>query len=153
MPTRRAFLVAGSTFAVGLSIGGACGYAAGVSSASGGSAAEPKEAELDLAAGLAPTGDADLDELRGWAIKSPIEELESNILTFLVQLEETYPKDVYLWHGMERLVGRLLRGEHASWPRLSKQFLIQTIETIDVAVMPKNALRLRDRIPEMRRVR
>lgn len=152
MPTRRAFVIASATFAIGASIGGACGYSAGVNSAGAGSA-EPKEAELDLAAGLLPTGDADLDELRGWAIKSPIEELESHIPIFLVQLEETYPRDAYLWYGMERLVGRLLRGEHASWPRLGKQFLIQTIEAIDVAVMPKNALRLRDRIPEMRRVR
>ncbi|HEX6944177.1 MAG TPA: sigma-70 family RNA polymerase sigma factor, partial [Gemmatimonadaceae bacterium] len=48
----------------------------GVNSAS--SRAVAKDAELDLAAGLAPTGDADLDELRVWALKSPIEELESH---------------------------------------------------------------------------
>ena len=151
MPTRRVFLIAGSTLAFGVSIGGACGYAMGVNAAGGGAvASEPK---LDLAAGLAPTGDADLDELRGWAIKSPIQELESHMLVFFVQLEETYPRDVYLWHGMERLVDRVLRGEHASWPRMNKQVLIQTIEAIDVAVMPKNALRLRELIPEMKRVR
>lgn len=152
MPTRRAFVFAGATFAIGASIGGACGYSAGVSSAGAGPA-QPKEAELDLAAGLVPTGDADLDELRGWAIKSPIEELESHIPIFLEQLQSTYPSDVYLWHGMERLVGRLLRGEHGSWPRLGKQFFVQTIEAIDVVVMPKNALRLRDQLPAMRRVR
>ena len=149
--TRRAFLIAGSTLAFGVSIGGACGYAMGVNSAGGGAVAnEPK---LDLAAGHAPTGDADLDELRRLAIKSPIEELENHMPIFFEQLHSTYPSDVYLWHGMERLADRLLRGEHASWPRLAKQVMIQTIEAIDVAVMPKNALRLRERIPEMKRVR
>ena len=152
MPTRRAFLFAGGTFVCGMSIGGACGYAAGVRGA-GGEGEAKGDAELDLAAGLVPTGDSDLNELRGWAIKSPIEELESHLPIFLEQLESTYPSDVYLWHGMERLVERLLRGQHTSWPRLSKQVLIQTIEAIDVGVMPKSGRQLRDRIPEMRRVR
>jgi hypothetical protein len=134
-----------------LVFGVSCGYVIGANSTS--SNAGAKDGGLDLAAGLAPTGDADLDELRVWALKAPIEELESHMLVLLVQLQETYPSDVYLWHGMERLVDRLLRGEHASWPRLNKQALIQTIEVIDVAVMPKNALRLRERIPEMKRVR
>jgi hypothetical protein len=151
IPTRRAFLFAGSTLVFGVSFGGACGYAIGVNSAS--SSAGAKDAELDLAAGLAPTGDADLDELRVWALKAPIEELESHILIVIEQLDSTYPSDAYLWYGIERLVDRLLKGEHAAWPPLSKEFLIQTIETIDVAVMPKNALRLRARIPEMKRVR
>jgi hypothetical protein len=134
-----------------LVFGVSCGYVIGANSTS--SSAAAKGAELDLAAGLAPTGDADLDELRVWALKSPIEELESHIVIFIEQLDSTYPRDAYLWHGMERLVDRLLRGEHAAWPRLSKELLIQTIETFDVAVMPPNALRLRERIPEMKRVR
>ena len=151
IPTRRAFLIASGTLAFGVSFGGACGYAIGVNSAS--SSAGAKDVGLDLAAGLAPTGDADLDELRMWALKSPIEELESHMPIFFEQLQSTYPSDVYLWYGMERLVDRLLRGQHGSWPRLAKQVMIQTIEAIDVAVMPPNALRLRERIPEIKRVR
>jgi hypothetical protein len=151
MPTRRAFLFVSSGVVFGVSFGGACGYAIGVNSAS--SSAVAKDGGLDLAAGLAPTGDADLDELRGWALKSPIEELESHMPIFFEQLQSTYPSDVYLWHGMERLADRLLQGQHASWPRMAKQVMIQTIEAIDVAVMPKNALRLQARLPEMKKVR
>ncbi|HZN38889.1 MAG TPA: hypothetical protein VFD82_08805 [Planctomycetota bacterium] len=151
MPTRRAFLFAGSTLAFGVSIGGACGYVIGVNSAS--SSAGAKDAELDLAAGLAPTGDPDLDELRGWALKSPIEELESHIQVFMEQVRSTYTSDQYLWHGMERLVDRVLAGQHTGWPRLCKQVLIQTIELADPAVLPKNGLRLQARLPEMKRVK
>ena len=151
MPTRRAFLFAGSTLAFGVSIGGACGYVLGSNSAGGGAVA--KDAELDLAAGLTPTGDADLDELRSWAIKSPIEELESHILVFADQVARTYTSDAFLWHGMERLVDRLLRREHTAWPRLSSQFLIQIIEGADARVLPENGRRLQARVPEMKRVR
>lgn len=151
MPTRRAFLFVSSGVVFGVSFGGACGYAIGVNSAS--SSAVAKDGGLDLAAGLAPTGDADLDELRGWALKAPIEELESHIQVFMEQVRSTYTSDEYLWHGMERLVDRLLRGQHTGWPRLCKQVLIQTIELADPAVLPKNGLRLQARLPEMKKVR
>ncbi|MGB3968777.1 MAG: hypothetical protein WBO45_18735 [Planctomycetota bacterium] len=153
MSTRRAFLLAGSTFVAGAAIAGACGYAAGVKSAGGGGAAAAKEAELDLAAGLAPTGDPDLDELRSWAIKSPIDELESHIQIFMEQVRSTYTSDAYLWHGMERLVNRVLRREHTQWPRLCKQVLTQIIELADPRVLPENGRRLQSRLPEMKKVR
>ena len=151
MPTRRAFLFAGGTLAFGVSFGGACGYAMGVNAAGG--AAVASDPKLDLTAGLAPTGDADLDELRAWALKSPIEELESHILVFADQVVRAYPSDAFLWHGMERLVDRLLRREHTAWPRLSSQFLIQIIEGADARVLPENGRRLQARVPEMKRVR
>ena len=148
MPTRRAFLIAGGAFGVGVSLGGACGYIAGASATITDAAA--KAGELDLAAGLAPTGDSDLDELRQWALQDPIEELLRHLPIFLEQMSSTYPSDAYLWHGVARLVDAVLSDAPLQWLPLGKRLLVQTIEGADPERLPPNALPLRDRLHELR---
>lgn len=153
-PTRRGFLFTAGVFVAGASFGGACGYAAGVSASgeasSGGGSAEP---QLDLAAGLKPTGDADLDTLRRWALQEPIDELEKNIPIFIEQVQSVYLEDTWLWHGMGRLAQRAVSGHHVKWPRATKQALIQAIEDMDLKRAPANALLLRQRLPDLKRLR
>src|SRR5262245_48568230 len=89
IPTRRAFLFIGISFAAGSTIGTACGYTLGRASVSG-----------DPGAGgeLPPSsGDADLDELRRLAIAAPIEELVERRNLFIMMRNRTYPDDRYLW--------------------------------------------------------
>lgn len=148
MPTRRAILIAGGAFSVGVSLGGAFGYIASASATSAGAAA--RNGEPDLAAGLAPTGDSDLDELRAWALKDPIEELLRHLPIFLEQLSSTYPDDTYLWHGVARLADAVLSAAPLQWPRLGQRVLVQTIEGADPQRLPPNALLLRDKLPELR---
>lgn len=97
LPTRRAFVLGGAMFATGLSLGGACGYAIG-SQREGGAVEEE----------LAPSGDADLDELRRLAVKAPIEELVKHDLMFLTMTTRTYRRDRVLWRGMARLADQVL---------------------------------------------
>jgi len=118
VPTRRVFVMAGVTFLVGTTTGGWWGYAAG-------SAVAASERE---AAELAPTGDADLDELRRLAVKAPIEELLEQRLVFIGCLFREYPKDKILWGGAKRIAEALIEGRHIAERRLFSRFLAQVIE-------------------------
>jgi hypothetical protein len=121
VPTRRVFVMAGVTFLVGTTTGGWWGYAAGSEAA----ASERQAAEL------APTGDADLDELRRLAVKAPIEELLQRRLVFLANLGRTYRSDRVLWRGFDRLVEVALHGEGVPDDRLLGRLLAQHIEYAD----------------------
>lgn len=116
VPTRRVFLLAGITFAVGTAAGGWSGYAIGAAAGDG---------ELE------PTGDADLDELRRLAVKAPIEELLAKRLVFLVNMSRHYRDDRILWRGFDRLVDVALHGGGVPDDRLFGRILAQTIELGD----------------------
>ena len=96
IPTRRAFLFIGSSFVVGLGLGGACGYSLGASSKGGDGKGDP-EPELE------PSGNAELDELRRLAVKAPIEELVEQWIYFIDLYSMDYRKDPVLPKGVERL--------------------------------------------------
>jgi hypothetical protein len=99
MPTRRAFVIAGCTFAAGMVVGGACGYSAGVA-ADGERAGET----------LPPTSDPDLHELRRLAVVAPIDELIAHRGVFISLISDTYRSDAILWRGIDRLCEAVLRG-------------------------------------------
>lgn len=120
MPTRRAALIAGATFLAGAGLGSACGYAAGSSPAA---AAENQEAEW-----LAPTGDAQLDELRRLAIKAPDDELWSKRNIFMDMLFTTYPNDTAAWSGVERLAKRSMVEPPGEQRRIFATWLCQRIQ-------------------------
>lgn len=138
LPTRRAFVLGGAMFATGLSLGGACGYAIG-SQREGGAVEEE----------LAPSGDADLDELRRLAVKAPIEELVKHRTTFLRYVSRTYRRDPILWRGVGRLVEQVLSDAGSSGRPIAAQSLIQVIEFSDEGM----ASDLRSRLPELRKIR
>lgn len=153
MPTRRAFLFAGSTFAVGVTLGGACGYAVGVGSApaadpagggvQGGDPAQAGNEELPK------SGDAELDELRRLAVKAPIEELVENRLVFVNATFMDYPLDRLLWQGVERLADYLIKGGTVEGRAQFAKALAGVIEQAD----PVITARLRSRVPELRRLK
>lgn len=138
MPTRRAFLIAGSTFTLGTAVGGACGYSI---------AAKPDPvAAGDVA--LEPTNDVELDELRRLAVKAPIAELIEKRLVFLNSLTKSYPKDEVLWKGASRLADAVLGNRPISDRRLFSRFLAQVIEQGD----PLFTQALLPRVRDLRRV-
>lgn len=87
--SRRSFLVAGATFACGASFGGACVFASG-------GARLPDDA-------LAPTGDAELDQLRRLAVDGSDAQLVQHRLLFVASTFSHYGRDAVLWHGIGRL--------------------------------------------------
>lgn len=143
MPTRRAFLVAGATFACGAAIGGACGYSIGAASAAQAQPADPATDEL------APSGDLELDELRRLAVKAPIEELIEKRLVFLNCLFADYPRDAVLWRGAGRLCDAVLHSDVVPDRRVFSHALAQVIEKGD----PKLTESLRPKIEELRQVK
>lgn len=111
MPTRRAFLFAGGTFALGVSAGGACGYAMGVSAGRGPSGQTGRsQSDNQVEEELLPTGDADLDFLRHLAVKAPINELVQQRMMFVNATFMDYPTDRVMWRGVGRLCDFLLEG-------------------------------------------
>lgn len=123
MPTRRAFLIAGVTFAFGAAAGGACGYSIGAAGAVDAAVADDRELE--------PSGDADLDELRRLAVKAPIEELIEKRLVFLSCVAQDYRRDGVLWSGVERLCDSVRADIGFPDRRVSARLLAQTIELAD----------------------
>lgn len=140
MPTRRAFLIAGTTFTLGTAVGGACGYSI---------AAKPDPvAAGDVDVDLEPTNDVELDELRRLAVKAPIAELIEKRLVFLNSLTKNYPKDEILWKGASRLADAVLANRPISDRRLFSRFLAQVIEQGD----PLFTKALQPRVRDLRRV-
>ena len=124
MPTRRAFLLAGGTLAVGATLGGACGYSIGArSSEAAGAAGE-----------MTSSGDVELDELRRLAVKAPIEELVAQRMYFANTLVDRYREDVVLWSGIGRLSDALVSDQQFRDRRVFARFLTQLIE-----IGPKSA--------------
>ena len=103
-PTRRAFLLAGGAFAGGVVVGGAGGFALGVNSV-----AAPVVPES-----IAPSGNAELDDLRRLAVEAPIEELAGRYVEFLLGRERGYPNDSVLVRGVVRLANHVLAHEELS---------------------------------------
>jgi len=137
VPTRRAFMLGGTLFAAGLSLGGACGYAIGSRRTEGG-----EEVEVS-------TGDADLDELRRLAVKAPIEELVKHRLVFVNATFADYPKDATLWKGIGRLAEFVLSDFAMDDRRKFAAALAGVIEQADIVVSRD----LRQLAPKLRRVR
>ena len=135
MPTRRAFVLCGATFAFGAVAGGACGYSLGAAAN-----AQPDEE-------LVPSGDAELDELRRLAVKAPIEELVERRKTFTNSVIKDYPADQLLWKGVGRLCDAALAGHPMADRRLFARFLAQMIEQGDRRFTQP----LIDRVPQLRR--
>lgn len=158
MTSRRAFLLAGCTFATGVSLGGACGYAAGVGRGDGGGATgdtvdavgdgTPAKA-VDGAVTWEPSGDAILEELRRLAVKAPIEELVARRLDFCQLLYSQYPNDEIAWRGIGRLAEEVLRNDAFENRRTFSRWIATFLEkgTVD-AVTPYRPL-----ISELRRIR
>ncbi len=119
MPTRRAFLIAGTTFTLGTAVGGACGYSIGAARST-----DAAPAEQDLP----PSGDVELDELRRLAVKAPIEELVEKRNNFLASLSRDYRNDEVLWRGVERLTARVIADNSFPQRRVSALFLAQVIQ-------------------------
>lgn len=153
MPTRRAFVFAGSTFAVGLSLGGACGYAMGAGAAPVGTAPPQEPAPAAPAAPdeieLKPSGDADLDELRRLAVKAPIDELMEQRMMFVNATFMDYPTDAILWRGVERIAVHLIGGGLITDRRQFGRALASVIEKADPAIVGD----LRRHAPALRRLR
>jgi hypothetical protein len=147
MPTRRAFLLAGGMFFVGAGVGGACGYAAGVSpgaaGAGGGAPADGGEDELKS------SGDANLDDLRKLAVQAPIEKLIELRQMFLVSAGLDYPHDPILLKGMERLGNALLKDSSFPDRRLTARTIAQAIEAAPQELRSKY-VRLAESLREVR---
>lgn len=118
MPTRRAFLIAGSTFTLGTAVGGACGYSIGVST----------QGQPDAGDDYEPSGDVELDELRRLAVKAPLEELYAKRINFTLDVAIDYRRDAILWRGVDRLGNAVLADESLQDRRMSAKLVAQIIE-------------------------
>jgi hypothetical protein len=124
MPTRRAFVIAGCTFAAGMVVGGACGYSAGVAAGAEAAPLEPAAEELPK------SGDAELDALRALAVQAPIEELMRYARVFIDVITDRYPRDPILWRGVDRICDELL-SSGGKYGRLFPRVVAQAIELAD----------------------
>ncbi len=159
MTSRRAFLLAGSMFAAGTLVGGACGYTLGAAKtedsagAAPGVVPEPKKKKPDEVV-LEPSGDATLDELRRLAVKAPIEELVAQSSLFLGLRSRDYRDDQTLWQGLNRLANEVIDNPNH---RLSRSTVVVLRNQIEGQDWPpelnlKNKLRaLRTRLEAMKR--
>ena len=139
MTTRRAFLLAGGTFAVGAAVGGACGYSIGA------------KAEASAADGnqeLAPSGDVELDELRRLAVKAPISELVSQGVQFAYRRDTSYRTDEVLWKGISRLAHAAVDSPET----IERGLLLVVIATIERG-SPPSVLNLESLLPALRKLR
>lgn len=137
MPTRRAFLIAGSTFAVGSALGGACGYSLGTSK----TAAPAADAQPS-------SGNVELDELRRLAVKAPIAELVEQGVFFLHKRDTAYPRDEVLWKGVERLARAITEGS----TEVGRPLLLVVTATIERGGPPAD-LRLDAYLPALHKLR
>lgn len=144
MPTRRAFLIAGSTFATGALLGGACGYSIGAAMNSSSSTASPA-AEPELV----PSGDVELDYYRELAVKAPISDLVNERLNFLNALTKVYPKDEILWRGVARLCDEVAARENFPDRSMFSRWIAQVIEGGDLQLTKT----LRDRVASLKKLK
>ena len=126
----------------GVGLGGACGYAVGV----GANREAPVEKPSDAPA---PSGDAQLDELRRIAVSAPIEELVEKRDAIIHFATGAYPRDEYLWQGIERLAKATLIGHAIPNRRPFAMWLAQFIERGDQRV----AGRLTKYVTDLRKVK
>jgi hypothetical protein len=108
MPTRRAFVIASSTFLAGAAVGGACGYSAGAANAATANAANGQAVDASAEQELPKSGDHELDQLRWLAVKAPLDELFAKAPVFLSTRVSTYKNDEILWKGVERMTREIV---------------------------------------------
>jgi hypothetical protein len=138
MPTRRAFVIAGCTFAAGMVVGSACGYSAGV-------AAEDPNPPDDSSAAV----DAERAEFHRLATTAPIDELMAVHLPFVNHARSVYLRDAIVWRGVRRIAEALLNGYVVDNRRASAIWIAQTIEAADV----EHAMALRELAASLRQIR
>lgn len=139
VPNRRAFLIAGATFAVGAWLGIEGGYAVAVARA-GAKCAAPE---------LPPTDDADLAEMRRLAVAAPIAELVEKRLVFVSCVAGEYNEDAIVWRGVARLCEVTLADHGLTDRRLFGRFLAQMIENGPRELVAP----LRDLAPQLRGIK
>lgn len=132
MPTRRAFLLAGSTFVVGACVGGAAVHAL-------------HAPVVDEA--MTPTGNAELDELRRLAVRAPIDELLRKGPPFLMAFTTTYPEDAVLWRGVLRMSDAMVAGTE-----VDRKLVGAVIDAIKFLKSPED-LGLQARLPKLHELR
>lgn len=110
-------MIAGSTFAVGSALGGACGYSLGASTA----ATPADDAQPS-------SGNVELDELRRLAVKAPIAELVEQRLFFTNTLTDRYREDEVLWRGVRRLGEEILNNSDFPDRRLYARYVAQLVD-------------------------
>ncbi|MCR9244617.1 MAG: hypothetical protein NXI31_06265 [bacterium] len=145
MTSRRAFLLAGCTFATGTLIGGACGYSLGASRGSG-EPEDPKKVGSNDEVELKSTGDSTLDELRRLAIKAPVGDLCAKADLFMNLKGLDYPDDPVLWQGMGRLMEEAVNNPNQPFERNTLSLLIRFVEKAN----PPQELRLDRYLPALR---
>ncbi len=97
---------------------------------------------------LSPSGDAELDELRRWAVVVPIADLLDRLAVFASLVGTTYRSDPILWQGVARAADALLAGHDAPQRRLTARYLAQVIEQ----GIPEFAAPLHERAVRLRRI-
>lgn len=117
--TRRAFLIAGATFAVGAAFGGGLGHR--IATATAGATERDEPDPLD-------TDDPELRELRRLAVEAPLAELVERRLIYVHLLTKSYWEDPILWRGVRRLIDATLGGHQMEQRRLFARFLAQVLE-------------------------
>jgi hypothetical protein len=121
--TRRAFVIAGATFALGAAAGGSYGYSLALA-----------ESLPMRAAELLPSGDGELDELRRLAVEAPVAELVQHRLDFTHGLFRDHPHDPVLWRGIGRLCDAVLGDEPVPDRSAFARTLAHVIERGDPAM-------------------
>jgi hypothetical protein len=136
--TRRSFLFAGATFAGGAFAGSACGFAIG-----------SRRPALPMLEQPAPTGDAELDQLRALATQGSDADLVQHRLLFVASTFSHYGQDPVLWHGIARLADLVV--DDAAFPDRSvfARALAGVIERADTP----NAAACRERLGALKVIR
>jgi len=101
-------------------------------------------------AGLQPTGNSELDELREFALKEPTEGLLQYAGGFLALRVSSYRNDAILWRGVDRICRAVLdntESEHVTYGMAA--VLIVTIESGE---FPSD-IPLKDHLPALRRLK
>lgn len=117
--TRRAWLIAGTTFAVGAALGGPLGHRIATATAAATERDEPDPLDTD---------DPELRELRRLAVEAPLAELVERRLIYVHLLTKSYWEDPILWRGLRRLIDAVLAGHEMEQRRMFARFVAQILE-------------------------
>jgi len=137
--TRSALLLSGGALAVALSLLNGCQPVT-----------QSRTGAQTLTQTLpAPSGNAELDELRRLAIAAPIEELVAHWLDFGDVFATSYRHDVYLPTGIERLVDHVIKTPEVDQRHMLARVLAQIIQLGE----PSLQQRLGHRLPQLQLLR
>jgi hypothetical protein len=149
MPTRRAFVIASSTFLAGAAVGGACGYSAGAANAATANPANAQAVDASAEQELPKSGDHELDQLRWLAVKAPLDELFAKAPVFLSTRVSTYKNDEILWKGVERMTREIVDNPGRAVDQMHIAVIIGQIEGTARPTRPS----LREFVPTLRQRR